>query len=152
MHNTTKICLITFCMMMLFQQQKLFRYNSRYFLIFSCNFHQQIFSIITIMTNFYNVLFFILVLQFFYIIIITLLLLSFIAAIPNKIDISLYENGTRQLKFKSLFIISFPGSQQYGAVNPCKVNESSNECKVIKSLLLNVSFFFSFHKNNCFVS
>jgi len=55
---------------------------------------------------------------------------EFIAAIPKETDISLYENGIGPLKFRSLRAISFPGGQQYGAVNPCEMNEFSNDCEV----------------------
>jgi hypothetical protein len=44
-------------------------------------------------------------------------------------DISNYENGIGPLDFKSLRVISFPGGQQYGAINPCEMNEFSSECE-----------------------
>lgn len=43
-------------------------------------------------------------------------------------DISQFEDGIGPLEFKSLRIISFPGGQQYGAINPCEMNEFSDEC------------------------
>lgn len=54
---------------------------------------------------------------------------EFIAAIPMERDISQYSNGIGPLKFESLRIISFPGGEQYGAINPCEMNEFSDECE-----------------------
>jgi len=54
---------------------------------------------------------------------------EFIAAIPKERDVSQYENGIGDLKFESLRLISFPGGQQYGAINPCEMNEFSDECE-----------------------
>lgn len=54
---------------------------------------------------------------------------EFIAAIPKERDISAFDNGIGPLTFSSLRIISFPGGQQYGAVNPCEMNEFSDECE-----------------------
>jgi len=54
---------------------------------------------------------------------------EFIAAIPKERDIAAFDNGIGPLTFKSLRIISFPGGQQYGAVNPCEMNEFSDECE-----------------------
>jgi hypothetical protein len=53
---------------------------------------------------------------------------EFIAAIPMERDLSLYENGIGPLDFSSLRIISYPGGEQYGAINPCEMNEFSEEC------------------------
>jgi hypothetical protein len=53
---------------------------------------------------------------------------EFIAAIPMERDLSLYDNGIGPLDFSSLRIISYPGGQQYGAINPCEMNEFSDEC------------------------
>jgi len=55
---------------------------------------------------------------------------EFIAAIPREKDISQFENGIGELSFGSLRVISFPGGQQYGAINPCEMNEFSDECEV----------------------
>ncbi|KAL7473234.1 hypothetical protein ACHAXS_013654 [Conticribra weissflogii] len=54
---------------------------------------------------------------------------EFIAAVPKEKDISKYEDGIGPLEFKSLRIVSFPGGQQYGAINPCEMNEFSDECE-----------------------
>jgi len=54
---------------------------------------------------------------------------EFIAAIPKEIDISVFDEGIQPLRFKSLRVIAFPGGQQYGAVNPCEMNEFSPECE-----------------------
>mmetsp|Transcript_12599 Transcript_12599/g.26575 ORF Transcript_12599/g.26575 Transcript_12599/m.26575 type:complete len:276 (+) Transcript_12599:78-905(+) len=54
---------------------------------------------------------------------------EFIAAVPREKDISVYEDGIGPLEFKSLRIVSFPGGQQYGAINPCEMNEFSDECE-----------------------
>ena len=45
-------------------------------------------------------------------------------------DTSSYDNGIGPLDFDSLRIISYPGGQQYGAINPCEMNEFSDECDV----------------------
>jgi len=55
---------------------------------------------------------------------------EFVAAIPKEVDISQEELGIVPLKFDGLRIISFPGGQQYGAINPCEMNEFSGECDV----------------------
>jgi len=54
---------------------------------------------------------------------------EFIAAIPMEKDISQEENGIGKLNFDSLRVISFPGGQQYGAINPCEMDEFSMECE-----------------------
>jgi hypothetical protein len=54
---------------------------------------------------------------------------EFIAAVPKERDLSQYENGIGPLKFESMRVISFPGGQQYGAINPCEMNEYSDECE-----------------------
>lgn len=53
---------------------------------------------------------------------------EFVAAIPKELDITQEEFGIVPLKFDGLRIISFPGGQQYGAINPCEMNEFSGEC------------------------
>ena len=45
-------------------------------------------------------------------------------------DTSQFEEGIAPLEFGSLRVISFPGGQQYGAINPCEMNEFSDECEV----------------------
>merc|ERR1711865_870838 len=55
---------------------------------------------------------------------------DFVAAIPKELDISDEEFGIVPLQFSSLRLISFPGGQQYGAINPCEMNEFSDECDV----------------------
>ncbi|CAJ1950302.1 unnamed protein product [Cylindrotheca closterium] len=55
---------------------------------------------------------------------------EFIAAVPREMDTSLYPNGIAPLQFDSLRVVSFPGGQQYGAINPCEMNEFSEECEV----------------------
>lgn len=55
---------------------------------------------------------------------------EFVAAVPMEKDISKEENGIGPLNFDSLKIISFPGGQQYGEINPCEMNEFSDECEV----------------------
>lgn len=55
---------------------------------------------------------------------------DFVAAVPMEKNIEKYENGIGPLSFESLRIISFPGGQQYGAINPCEMNEFSSECEV----------------------
>jgi hypothetical protein len=37
--------------------------------------------------------------------------------------------GIAPLNFESLRVISYPGGQQYGAINPCEMNEFSDECE-----------------------
>lgn len=54
---------------------------------------------------------------------------EFIAAVPREMDTSKYEAGIAPLNFASLRVISFPGGQQYGAINPCEMNEFSDECE-----------------------
>ena len=44
-------------------------------------------------------------------------------------DTSQYDNGIAPLNFESLRVISYPGGQQYGAINPCEMNEFSDECE-----------------------
>ena len=53
---------------------------------------------------------------------------EFIAAVPLEKDLSQYKNGIGELGFEGLRIVSFPGGQQYGAINPCEMNEFSSEC------------------------
>ena len=55
---------------------------------------------------------------------------EFIAAVPMEKDLSLEPNGIGELDFSSLRLISFPGGQQYGTINPCEMNEFSAECEV----------------------
>lgn len=55
---------------------------------------------------------------------------DFVAAVPMEKTVEKYENGIGPLSFESLRIISFPGGQQYGAINPCEMNEFSSECEV----------------------
>lgn len=55
---------------------------------------------------------------------------EFIAAVPMETDMSSYEAGIAPLNFQSLRVVSFPGGQQYGAINPCEMNEFSDECDV----------------------
>mmetsp|Transcript_25452 Transcript_25452/g.48222 ORF Transcript_25452/g.48222 Transcript_25452/m.48222 type:complete len:251 (+) Transcript_25452:98-850(+) len=54
---------------------------------------------------------------------------EFVAAVPADKDISKYENGIGPLDFERISIISFPGGQQFGAINPCEMNEFSDECE-----------------------
>ena len=54
---------------------------------------------------------------------------DFVAAVPMDKDIGQYANGIGPLNFDSLRIISYPGGQQYGAINPCEMNEFSAECE-----------------------
>lgn len=54
---------------------------------------------------------------------------EFIAAVPREKDLTQYENGIGPLKFESLRLVSFPGGQQYGEINPCEMNEFSSECE-----------------------
>jgi len=53
---------------------------------------------------------------------------EFIAAVPMEKNVAEFENGIGPLSFGSLRVISFPGGQQYGAINPCEMNEFSDEC------------------------
>ena len=53
---------------------------------------------------------------------------EFVAAVPMEKEIDKFENGIGNLDFASLRVISFPGGQQYGAINPCEMNEFSSEC------------------------
>lgn len=56
---------------------------------------------------------------------------EFIAAVPMEMDVSQYPGvGIAPLQFESLRVVSFPGGQQYGAINPCEMNEFSDECEV----------------------
>ncbi len=43
-------------------------------------------------------------------------------------DLTPFEEGIAPLTFKSLRVVSFPGGQQYGSINPCEMNEFSDEC------------------------
>lgn len=54
---------------------------------------------------------------------------EFIAAVPREMDTSQYPEGIAPLDFGSLRVVSFPGGQQYGAINPCEMNEFSDECE-----------------------
>ena len=54
---------------------------------------------------------------------------EFIAAVPKDRDLSQFDNGIGPLKFDGLRIIAFPGGQQFGAINPCEMNEFSDECE-----------------------
>lgn len=54
---------------------------------------------------------------------------EFIAAVPREMDTSQFTEGIAPLEFSSLRVISFPGGQQYGAINPCEMNEFSDECE-----------------------
>ena len=54
---------------------------------------------------------------------------EFIAAVPREMNTSQYSEGIAPLDFSSLRVISFPGGQQYGAINPCEMNEFSDECE-----------------------
>jgi hypothetical protein len=55
---------------------------------------------------------------------------EFVAAVPIEKNLKDFENGIGPLDFSSLRIISFPGGQQYGEINPCEMNEFSDECDV----------------------
>mmetsp|Transcript_15308 Transcript_15308/g.31748 ORF Transcript_15308/g.31748 Transcript_15308/m.31748 type:complete len:264 (+) Transcript_15308:183-974(+) len=55
---------------------------------------------------------------------------EFIAAVPQEIDLRPFEEGIAPLTFRSLRVVSFPGGQQYGSINPCEMNEFSDECAV----------------------
>jgi hypothetical protein len=54
---------------------------------------------------------------------------EFIAAVPMEKDLSTEANGIGELDFQSLRLISFPGGQQFGTINPCEMNEFSAECE-----------------------
>ena len=54
---------------------------------------------------------------------------EFIAAVPMETNLKEFDNGIGELDFQSLRVVSFPGGQQYGAVNPCEMNEFSVECE-----------------------
>lgn len=54
---------------------------------------------------------------------------EFIAAVPKEKDLESEANGIGELDFLSLRLISFPGGQQYGTINPCEMNEFSSECE-----------------------
>ncbi|GAX22596.1 hypothetical protein FisN_14Hh229 [Fistulifera solaris] len=54
---------------------------------------------------------------------------EFIAAVPREKDLTQYDNGIGPLNFESLRLVSFPGGQQYGEINPCEMNEFSTECE-----------------------
>ena len=45
-------------------------------------------------------------------------------------DLTPFDEGIAPLTFKSLRVVSFPGGQQYGSINPCEMNEFSDECAV----------------------
>ena len=53
---------------------------------------------------------------------------DFVAAVPKDKDLSQYDNGIGPLKFDSVKLISFPGGQQFGEIQPCEMNEFSDEC------------------------
>ena len=53
---------------------------------------------------------------------------DFVAAVPMEKDLSAVDNGIGELDFKGIRIVSFPGGQQYGEINPCEMNEFSDEC------------------------
>ena len=53
---------------------------------------------------------------------------EFIAAVPADKDLREYENGIGPLNFESLRLIAYPGGQQFGEINPCEMNEFSDEC------------------------
>lgn len=53
---------------------------------------------------------------------------EFIAAVPREMDLTSFEEGIAPLSFKSLRVVSFPGGQQYGSIDPCEMNEFSDEC------------------------
>lgn len=55
---------------------------------------------------------------------------EFIAAVPMEMDLASYPLGIAELDFLSLRLISFPGGQQFGTINPCEMNEFSAECEV----------------------
>lgn len=55
---------------------------------------------------------------------------EFIAAVPQEMDMAPFEEGIAPLTFKSLRVVSFPGGQQYGTINPCEMNEFSDECEI----------------------
>jgi hypothetical protein len=55
---------------------------------------------------------------------------EFIAAVPMDRDISGYANGIGPLDFEGIRLVSFPGGEMYGAINPCEMNEFSDECEV----------------------
>ena len=55
---------------------------------------------------------------------------EFIPAVPRELDTSQFQAGIAPLDFASLRVISFRGGQQYGAINPCEMNEFSDECEV----------------------
>lgn len=54
---------------------------------------------------------------------------EFVAAVPVEKDLSKFENGIGPLDFEGLRVISYPGGQQYGSINPCEMNEFSDECE-----------------------
>ena len=49
--------------------------------------------------------------------------------VPMETNLKEFDNGIGELDFQSLRVVSFPGGQQYGAVNPCEMNEFSVECE-----------------------
>jgi hypothetical protein len=51
---------------------------------------------------------------------------EFIAAVPKDRDLSSFANGIGPLDFESLRVISYPGGQQFGAINP--VRDSKLSC------------------------
>lgn len=59
----------------------------------------------------------------------TKVVFDFVAAVPYEKDVKQYANGIGPLEFQSLKLISFPGGQQFGAINPCEMNEFSDECE-----------------------
>jgi hypothetical protein len=53
---------------------------------------------------------------------------EFVAAVPYEKNVADFANGIGPLNFESLRLISFPGGQQFGAIDPCEMNEFSDEC------------------------
>uniref|UniRef100_A0A7S2QZX4 Photosystem II reaction center Psb28 protein n=1 Tax=Eucampia antarctica TaxID=49252 RepID=A0A7S2QZX4_9STRA len=54
---------------------------------------------------------------------------EFVAAMPMERDLSKEDNGIGALDFNSLRLISYPGGQQFGSIDPCEMNEFSQECE-----------------------
>ena len=54
---------------------------------------------------------------------------EFIAAIPMEKDITKERNGIGPLDFQSIRVVSYPGGSMFGAINPCEMNEFSQECE-----------------------
>jgi len=59
---------------------------------------------------------------------------EFVAAVPKEQDLSIYKEGIGPLNFEGLRLISFPGGQQYGGINPCKDFDISHRRRVFSSL------------------